>query len=290
MRGARLQTHAKRRAALEREVEHLRSELYGARRSILRLMPPDLEPIITSYYSCQTRDERYRWEIDVVEQVIESAQIIQPGRISYFGERAACPLCKGESSSAYTAGFSVPEGLRRHLLGWGNVRQCLVMEAAVALARESWHERFETADRAEEKEVALRREERRRSEALYLLGPDETPRLVDEGAYFNCQPRSDAEIAWAERRLTDIGFSLQAESNKKAFIYQRGEVVVYADPRFKNRIDFKAFKLSTLSSTGRAPRTKTRLLGSFYLQDGWKNDLRGKLEARLSGIVSAKSE
>jgi hypothetical protein len=45
--------------------------------------------------------------------------------------RAYCPLCNGSSKQGYAKGFTVPEGLRRHLLGVRTAKQCPVVHQAV---------------------------------------------------------------------------------------------------------------------------------------------------------------
>lgn len=43
-----------------------------------------------------------------------------------------CPLCRRRSAKRHYDEFTFPEGLRRHLLGFGGrVRQCLVIKAAI---------------------------------------------------------------------------------------------------------------------------------------------------------------
>ena len=103
--------------------------------------------------------------------MIASAEIIVDN--DYFDQRARCPLCRDSSSSPYSEGFSVPEGLRRHLIGWGNARQCSVMEAACALARDHWHQAYDASDRAEDNAKQAELEARRKSETLFQVAPDQ---------------------------------------------------------------------------------------------------------------------
>lgn len=58
--------------------------------------------------------------------------------------RALCPLCKqGAQGTRDLKGYAVPDGLRRHLLGELNSRQCVVFGAAEAIARDSIAEQRE---------------------------------------------------------------------------------------------------------------------------------------------------
>jgi hypothetical protein len=43
------------------------------------------------------------------------------------GPRAACPLCGSWGYGIGAHGYSLPEGLRRHLEGYGRVQECEVM-------------------------------------------------------------------------------------------------------------------------------------------------------------------
>jgi hypothetical protein len=55
--------------------------------------------------------------------------------VSSISDRARCPLCGGSSDNPHgEEGFAYPEGLRRHLAGSYNARQCNVVKAAVDLA------------------------------------------------------------------------------------------------------------------------------------------------------------
>ena len=60
-----------------------------------------------------------------------------------------CPLCRSVPSSAYTSrGFTLPEGLDRHLEGRGNTYACPVMEALLTLANQSMEPTLRAADAA----------------------------------------------------------------------------------------------------------------------------------------------
>jgi hypothetical protein len=64
---------------------------------------------------------------------IVAAAVELPGPFGPFERRALCPMCGGGSSSGYAPGFSLPEGLSRHLMGRGNSLRCEVMVAAFQL-------------------------------------------------------------------------------------------------------------------------------------------------------------
>jgi hypothetical protein len=123
------QTHSDFENPCAAEIKRISQELYHARSTIIRLMPDEVQTILRSFHACQSLQDTYNWPVTVAEQIIARAEILPEGASSYSGDRARCPLCKGESSASYVRGFSLPRGLLQHLLGEGNARQCRVMEA-----------------------------------------------------------------------------------------------------------------------------------------------------------------
>lgn len=125
------------------EFERLREELFWAKEAIINLMPEDLRKILNSYYLCNSKDETNAWLEKIAKELIAKAAPIHPKRDYSPAEHAYCPLCGSGSLTPYQSGFILPEGLRRHLIGWrGRKKQCDVVRAAVSLAHESWSERF----------------------------------------------------------------------------------------------------------------------------------------------------
>jgi hypothetical protein len=272
--------------AADQRISQLEADLHHARRNVIGLMPDDIQRLLESYYSCTTRDERRAWDYRVVEQVIASAEIFVDN--DYFGQRARCPLCRDSSTSPYSEGFSVPEGLKRHLIGWGNVRQCSVMDAACALAQDYWHRAYDASDRAEDNAKQAELEARRKSETLFQVAPDQRAKLVDEGAWFGHATRTDQELAWAEQRLGDLAFEIRSEDRIRSYVRKEAEFVVYADPRFSNRIDFTVHAAMQTPPTRAKSRQRARI-GQFYLMDSWKRDLSAKFEARLADVVGRRA-
>lgn len=264
------------------KIRRLEDDLYFTRRTIIQLMPDNVQEIMNGYYSCRSRQELYLWEHDAVEETIKLANILSVEEGSYFSDRAYCPLCGEGTSSAYERGFSVPEGLRRHLAGRGNIRQCGVMQAAVRLARDYWQSQYADAERAEEAEKREKLAQRKKSEMLYLTAPDLEPELIDERLSFGRTPRSKKELDWIEERLTNLGFQITCDANVKSYTNEHGDFVVHADPRQRGRVDFNVFPKDYNRSRGR-PR-----LGwaSFYMLDGWKKELREKYEVRVENAIS----
>jgi hypothetical protein len=133
---------ARPRVEVDPRVRELENELYMAHETILRLAPDEFHDLLKSYYSCKTRSEAYQWANEVAEAVIEKATPIEEDR--GWGLRAYCPLCRegAQSFYSYERGYSLPEGLRRHLVGFGRIRECSVMEVARKRARDYWNREF----------------------------------------------------------------------------------------------------------------------------------------------------
>jgi len=251
------------RSKYEERIRRLEDDLYLARCTTIGLMPHNVQEIMSGYYSCRSRQESYRWEHEVVDQIIELADILSAEEGSYFSDRAYCPLCGQGSLSSYARGFSVPEGLRRHLAGRSNSQQCGVTQAAMSLARDYWQTGYSAAEKAEEAKKREELAQRRKSEVLYRAAPDLKPELVDEGISFGGTPRSAKELDWIEERLTSLGFQTTCDANAKSYTNEHGSFVVYADLRHSGRVVFSVFPKNHKRSRSGLPPDWT----SFYMLD-----------------------
>jgi hypothetical protein len=133
----------------------------------------------------------------------------------------------------------------------------------------------------EQREQAAK-DARRTTEILWCVDQDE-PKLKDEGLFLISSLRDlrdDESLAFAEERLARLGFNLSIEGNARSYTQETGDYVVYADPRERGRIEFRAFSKKKL----------TRRFGSagsgFNLQESWQNDLPRKSKAKLDEAVS----
>lgn len=256
----------------DQEVRRLKDELDDARRTILSLMPDAIHRELNSFYQCESRAASHRWLEDVADRLIARVEATQ--RSAYDQPRADCPLCDSSPNSPYDlGGFTVPEGLRRHLVGWGNVSQCGVTEAAWRLAREHWNSKWRQAEIEEEAKSREQVAERRRTEVLFRTRPDRAPELRDQ-AY---EPRAAGDWPAVEERLRALGFVESLEGSVKAYTREHDDCLVYADPRSKGRIDFVVCPKPVPKRYGR----KGHYLRQFSLLDSWKNDLEGKYQLRL---------
>jgi hypothetical protein len=125
---------------LESKVRQLRNDLFVARQALIYLM--DQQDLLRGYFGIHDFDKLREWRLERAEAVMKEAWV-RPGE--EMGDprwpRALCPLCRqGAQAGRDVRGFAVPEGLRRHLLGELNSRQCAVFAAAESIARDSIHE------------------------------------------------------------------------------------------------------------------------------------------------------
>ncbi len=264
-------------------IRHLRNELYMARVAILSLMTEEQQRLLRSYYDYRTRTESYRWESDVADKLIEGATILPRGQGSYLGPRAFCPLCGDGTTSPYETGYSVPEGLRRHLVGWGGkANQCSVFSAASRMA----HEHFREGDLREREQQATLELKRKSSETLFLVDPYDHPELSDSSLGYGSAARNPQELGWAEARLTGLGFQRREENRVRSYVNEGATYAVYADPRRLGEISFVVYRLPLPK---RRPQTKNLFSMSqrFRIPDSWKNDLQSKYGKRVTEAADA---
>ena len=267
----------------EDRIRRLEEELYSARRTITSLLPDSTRRLVSSYYDCETRDKSREWEADVVDKIIESASILDRSDGSFWGPRAYCPLCGAGSSSPYDRGFTVPEGLRRHLTGWGNTGACDVLDAALQLARNYWEPRFQKAEAAAESERQALLVDRRTRERLFLLGPSRPPLLVDEDIGYNCEPRDDASLRWAVDRLAALKFAEIVENRIHSYVRDAGEYIVYADPRATGKLTFYLYRRP--DPNRRSRRRSPDEYQTFTLSDRLRNNLEDKIAEAIASAV-----
>ncbi|MGE3488334.1 MAG: hypothetical protein AB7L09_26840 [Nitrospira sp.] len=128
-------------ADLEAECEKLRNELSLARMALIGIASPEFQDLFHGIFSCKRREEAYEWQRFATEKIIERVKprpASEMGDVPHNGPRAYCPMCGGSSGNIYQIqGFAHPEGLRRHLEGSFNARQCVAMKAALAIAIEA---------------------------------------------------------------------------------------------------------------------------------------------------------
>jgi len=259
-------------------IELLKEELESLRYSLLHLLPWEMSTLLTSFYKCKSRKDTYQWLNNVVQQIIDSVPAQPEARInSWMQERAKCPLCNRTPDSPYNNdGFTLPEGLRRHLVGYGNTRQCLFTETAKKMARDYWNEQFSEM----EAEIELQKQQdlkvRRQNEHLFKISPFEEV-LYDEHLW-DKTPRNEEQLNWAEHRLSELGFLKITEERQISWLDEYENHVVYADLRANGRIDFSVWKKPLPKRTANPYKHRVH---NFYFLDTWKNNLRQKYEAQL---------
>ncbi len=128
-------------------------------------------------------------------------------------------------------------------------------------------------------------EKRKLTEETYVLGPGQTGKLLDEDV---SRIRNSEDFVWVLNRLRDLGFHHHFEEKKHTFIMEYDGHLVYADPREEGAIEIFVYKKEIEKVTAKKKRGRNNLkdsIGSFKMQDGWKNDLRTKLISRVKGVI-----
>jgi hypothetical protein len=130
------------------ELDRLKHKLDEARLHITQLMPPKTAEVLISYdVSADLSDWFHNKAVDHVLDIAKA----DPSVSTPLETRGFCPLCDQHKQKI---SFSLPEGLRRHLNGYGNMSWCPVTNAAFALARDEWlaaRREREAAERAQKR-------------------------------------------------------------------------------------------------------------------------------------------
>lgn len=147
------------------------------------------------------------------------------------------------------------------------------------------------SDRTHEELYQLRqkeRDKRRDTEALFVLGPHQPGKLLDEGIY---APRDPDDLQWVIDRLQELGFQPVKEERRQAWILPYGDYVLYADPRTTGSIDIRVYRQDP------SPQSKTKKsrsagypIGHFRFQDAWKHDLHKKLTDRVEAVILSQKK
>jgi hypothetical protein len=287
---ANLEKFERKIRALKAELEHLRSDEEKARKErrraeereqyeqdslrwcIIGHVPPaPLSELVRKYI-------RQKMVVDeVVSAVLEAAVELPPHEYArLLGEpaRALCPLCGDGPDTRYHqlpdrgyGSFSVPIegeygytrlGLERHLIGYANFRQCVVMKEAAVLFNRERERRKEQDEQRRAMEARETSERSRRladpNEPLIAVGPDSKGDLYDS---------EHSSLDEAERPLLDAGFEKRVEGRLRVYVLTFRDLLIYADLRN----EFHAFRGSSLLGTVQQPTSG----------QGWRKRLEGKL-------------
>lgn len=112
------------RGRLLEQIQHLRKDMLG-------ILPHPFPRLLRDWQGNETVEKILATVKAAPTTVVQTDPVVRHDR-----SRVYCPLCRseGNNTASQTKGLSFPEGLRRHLCGENNARQCCVMEAAQDLA------------------------------------------------------------------------------------------------------------------------------------------------------------
>ncbi len=265
----------------------LEDELYETRRAVLKLLPEEVRKVAEGFHACKTRGDAHAWETRLLEYIINSAKLLGPDEGSHLMPRAYCPLCREGSSGPYDRGFALPEGLRRHLTGWGSARQCSVLSPIVAGARDYLEPHFREVESANDEARTRLLAERRLVETLYRVSPEGEPKLFDEDLSYDGPARDQAMLPWAEARLIACGCVQEENGRVRSFTKVVDGFIAYGDPRPAGKLKVTLFQEPSTTPKRKSGRTKQVMVQSFYLPDAWQHDLPTKLHRRLTRAVES---
>lgn len=251
------------------------TELSRTSQTLVEIASQKVRCGLRGYAHCKSREEANDWQLGLMDSLIEACDVVP----EYGGSsnRAVCPLCGFGVRGRCNEGFT-PEGLRRHLSGRGNLYKCPIMGTTMLLATKHWDEQFREAELAEKKITQAELTARLKVETLYKVGPFGEAELAN--SKFLKGARDAEGMLWAEDRLKSLGFQIVKEDRTKAYINERTDVVVYADPRIRGEIGFSVYMLPLNTKPGR--RVHQELTPRFRMFDSWKNDLLRKYEFRIT--------
>ena len=240
-------------------VKKLRDQLEEAQFDVVSLatrnLPPEVGAALRGYSDCKNQREFINWRYAVVDQIIAVAKPDPASRKSlYDGERGYRPLCGGGATDIYGGGFhgyTLPEGLNRHLTGYGNTYRCDVMKHAFAAT----HDHMRPTLDAENRQKREDKEARRKTERLYKVDDGE-PSLIDDHMLDH---RTFDEISAVEERLRSLGFVIEERDNIVSYRLPHPDYLILADPREPRRLNFRLFKLTP---SGKARRRKGEVRGA----------------------------
>lgn len=255
--------------SLEKRIQKLEEELYVARHFVIERLPEHLSGLMSDVIYGK------RPQTGLIEKIVEATEPISAYERDPIGSpRAYCPLCDAGSTGWYgEAGYAIPEGLARHLTGYGNTRRCQVMEIVNALERSRREDtrKHEEATKRAEAERELKR--LLSKEPRYKTGPECTGQLAEEVGWRYDGVRNARQMELVEGRLETMGFVVKIDGRVHSVTQAWGEkYVVYADARSVKKIDFKVYEGNVLAA-------------SFDLKEGVLEPKK-KFEARMKKALA----
>lgn len=223
----------------------------------------------------ESRDDFHNWQHAAFTEIVDTTVFVDDGAYDNR-ERAPCPLCQAmtaEWGSGQLRGWT-PEGLRRHLEGYGNTYRCRVFETAWKMHLDENHDKFV----ADESRRYQDRERRKTTEPMILRWPNREPDFFKpEYSWETDRVRSDDDLIWAQEQLREAGVVTERTRNVVAYRLVRDDFMALADPRFKNVIDITVYKQSGKNRWKEAGRFNVR---------GVKN-VPAKIKERFQNIIDS---
>lgn len=113
-------------------VERLETQLAIAQQAVVTRLPESVREILDQHHATHIAAL-----LDLRKALAnEALRLAEPIKLGFGPAEALCPLCGDRSSRPYAHGFTVPEGLRKHLLGDGNAHPCPVLHTVFLQERD----------------------------------------------------------------------------------------------------------------------------------------------------------
>lgn len=259
-------------------------KLGRAHRDLLGALPEHQRALLSSYDRCDAIEQRHAWISDTAATIVSSAVPLGEPTHELLPTRARCPLCAEVGTSQWGDGFTLPVGLRRHLIGHGQQLRCPFMDAAIRLAYDFWEREFSELDAARNAGARAGIAARLATERLYQTSPG-GPGLLNDALPISATPRSADELVWATSRLRELGFAAEEVDRTTSFSRRYGRNLILADPRHRGRIIFRVFCAES-NSAPVAPKAESDAIASFDLRDSSARDIKEKFRKSASKAVA----
>ncbi len=109
------------------------------------LIPENFKQLVDGFLDCPNRHEALHWMQQAADRVANAVAEDPDRHLTMsaweMSPRALCPLCGDGSRGPYDEGFSLTEGLMRHLSGSHNANQCSVFHVLQRWAMDESDER-----------------------------------------------------------------------------------------------------------------------------------------------------
>lgn len=126
-------------------------------------------------------------------------------------------------------------------------------------------------------------DERRETEDIYILSPENNGLLWDE---MNYHPRKIEELDWVDLRLKLLNFEHKIDQKEHTYTRSLNGYLLYADPRISSSIIVDVYLCDSENvDLVRKKKKKCKHIGQIKIQDYLKNNLETRLINQLGLLI-----